>query len=156
MTEPGAGPLLEWVERVVAYLTPEIPPVAGRVLGWLMVCDPPEQSAGEIADAIGASRASLTTSLRLLIDAGFVSRIRKPGVRTVFYRVDDSAWARVVQRQIDALASFRDITTDGMALVGPDAGRASRLRAAHDVFTWMAEVFAQAPRPPHPDSEEQS
>jgi hypothetical protein len=30
-----------------------------------LICDPPEQSVGRIAEAIGASRASLTTSLRL-------------------------------------------------------------------------------------------
>jgi hypothetical protein len=23
-----------------------VPPIAGRVLRWLMICDPPEQSAG--------------------------------------------------------------------------------------------------------------
>jgi len=27
--------------------------MTGRILGWLLICDPPEQSAGEIAEAIG-------------------------------------------------------------------------------------------------------
>ena len=54
------GRLIEWVEQVAMFCADEygVPPIAGRILGWLMICDPPEQSAGEIAEAIGASRAS--------------------------------------------------------------------------------------------------
>ncbi|WP_454856348.1 GbsR/MarR family transcriptional regulator [Promicromonospora soli] len=67
-------PVLEWVERVSMYLARDgVPPIAGRVLGWLMVCDPPEQSAAQISDATGASRASLTSNLRLLTAMGFLS-----------------------------------------------------------------------------------
>ena len=48
--------LSEWVERVAMFCADEygVPPIAGRVLGWLMICDPPEQSAAQIAEAIGA------------------------------------------------------------------------------------------------------
>jgi DNA-binding transcriptional regulator GbsR (MarR family) len=56
-----------------------LPPIAGRILGWLMICETPEQSAGEIAAAIGASRASLTTNMRFLTASGFVRRLTRPG-----------------------------------------------------------------------------
>jgi hypothetical protein len=54
-----------WVERVATFCVEEwgLPPITGRVLGWLMICDPPEQSAGGIADAIQTSRASLTSNI---------------------------------------------------------------------------------------------
>lgn len=55
---PPRTPVLEWVERVSMYFARDgVPTIAGRMLGWLMVCDPSEQSA-QISDAIGASRAS--------------------------------------------------------------------------------------------------
>ena len=68
--------LLSWVERVAMFYAEQygLPPITGRILGWLMICDPPEQSAGEIAEAIGASRASLTTSMRLLTATELVHR----------------------------------------------------------------------------------
>ncbi|GIH67164.1 hypothetical protein [Microbispora siamensis] len=49
------------MERAAVFCIGEyaVPPIAGRVLAWLMICDPPEQSAGQIAEAIGASRASV-------------------------------------------------------------------------------------------------
>jgi len=136
-----------WVERVAAAFAQHfgLPPITGRILGWLLICDPPEQSAGEIADAIGASRASLTTSMRLLTVGNLVRRRHRPGERTTFFRIDDDAWEKVIRQRIAAMASLREITEDAMVLVGPDSERASRVRAAHDFFGWLAEVFA-APR----------
>lgn len=43
------------------------------------------------------------------------------------------------------MTSSLKITKDGMELVGPTTARAARIRDAHDVFTWMAKVFADAP-----------
>jgi DNA-binding transcriptional regulator GbsR (MarR family) len=143
--------LLDWVERVSTYLARDgVPPIAGRVLGWLMVCDAPEQSAGQISAAIGASRASLTSNLRLLSSMGFLTWRSRPGARTVYYRMAEQAWSVVVQRQIAGITSFLDITRDGLSLVGPDEDRAARIGQAHATFEWMAKVFNDAP-PLHPD-----
>lgn len=141
--------LLEWVERVAMYLARDgVPPIAGRVLGWLMVCDPPEQSAGQISDAIGASRASLTSNLRLLTSMGFLDWRTRPGERTVYYRMAEDAWTVVVRRQVAGIAAFLDITRDGLALAGQEEDRAGRMRQAHATFEWMAKVFDDAPPPP--------
>jgi DNA-binding transcriptional regulator GbsR (MarR family) len=148
--------LLEWVERVAMYLARDgVPPIAGRVLGWLMVCDPPEQSAGEISAAIGASRASLTSNLRLLSSMGFLTWRTQPGGRTVYYRMAEEAWTVVVRQQIAGITSFLDITRDGLDLVGSDDDRATRIRQAHTTFEWMATVFDNAP-PLHPNEKETS
>jgi hypothetical protein len=146
-------PVLEWVERVSMYLARDgVPPIAGRVLGWLMVCDPPEQSAGQISDAIGASRASLTSNLRLLTTMGFLTSRTRPGNRTTYYRMADDAWTIVVRRQIEGMASFLDLSRDGIALAGPEND--DRVRQAHRTFEWMAAAFAAAP--PLDDHEQQN
>lgn len=133
-----ADETLEWVERVAMFCAEEygVPPIAGRILGWLMICDPPEQSAGELADAIGASKASLATNMRVLTDARFVRRRTRPGERTNYYRVDDDAWETVLRRRVASLTEFRDIFADGIALAG---SRTDRLRSAHDAYDWMAK-----------------
>ncbi|MFF9563537.1 hypothetical protein ACF1AJ_09350 [Leifsonia sp. NPDC014704] len=141
--------VLEWVERMAMFCAAEygVPPIAGRILGWLMICDPPEQSAGQIAAAIGASKASLATNMRVLMDAQFVRRRTRPRERTSYYRVDDDAWEMVIRRRVASLTEFRDIAADGMTLAGADGGRAERLRVAHDVYDWMVDRFTDAPRP---------
>src|SRR5450631_272209 len=100
-----------WVERVAAAFAQHfgLPPITGRILGWLLVCQPPEQSAGEIAAAIGASRASLTSSMRLLTAGDLVRRSTRPGERTTYFCIDDDAWEKLIRRRIAALASLRDI-----------------------------------------------
>jgi hypothetical protein len=141
--------LLGWAERVATFFAEHygLPPITGRILGWLLICDPPEQSAGEIAAAIGASRASLTTNMRIMIGSGLVRRLTRPGGRTSYYRIDDGMWDAVIRRRIASMMSFSQITLDGLNLVGPESSRATRLRAAHDFFAWMAALLADASGP---------
>jgi DNA-binding transcriptional regulator GbsR (MarR family) len=147
------GRLIDWVEQMAMFCADEygVPQIAGRILGWLMICDPPEQSASEIAEAIGASRASLTTNMRVLTDAKFVSRRTHPGGRTNYYRVDDNAWEVVVRRRVASLTAFRDIAAEGMKLAGLGTPRAERIQAAHDIYEWMADAFAES-APSRPDN----
>lgn len=150
---PERDQVLAWVERVTAFFAAEygLPPITGRILGWLMICDPAEQSAGEIAEAIGASRASLTTNMRLLTSTELVSRRTRPGERTAYYRIEDDTWEKILRRRIATLAAFCKITQDGIDLVGgEDDARSGRIRAAHEVYEWMAALFANSPGPPPP------
>ena len=144
---PDAEKVIRWVERVAVFWSEQsgLPPITGRIVGWLMICDSPEQSAGEIAAAIGASRASLTTSMRLLIAIGLVHSVTRPGQRTVYYRMDGDAWEKVLRRRIASMASFRAITRDGLALLGENKPRAARILAADQVYAWAEDVFANAP-----------
>src|SRR6266508_2806270 len=145
MAKPSSGvdreQVLDWIERVSMFCTAVygVPPIAGRILGWLMICDPAEQSAGQIAEAIGASRASLVTNVR---------RLTRPRERTSYYRVDDDAWEGVVRQRLEMLVSFREIAADGIDLAGRGSARAERLRVAHELFDWMAKLFADTPRAP--------
>lgn len=147
---PHMAAVLKWVERVAEFWSEQsgLPPITGRVVGWLMISEPAEQCAEEIAAAIGASRASLTTSMRLLIASGLVRSLRRPGGRTAFYQMDDDAWETVLRRRIAAMASFREITRQGLAMLGVDAPRAARIRSADEVYEWAEKVFAAAPPAP--------
>src|SRR5215468_6144456 len=143
------GDLLRWVERVATFFAEHygLPPITGRILGWLMICDPPEQSPAQIAAAIGASRASLTTNMRLLTASGLVHRLTRSGGRTTYFRIDDDMWQSVIRRRIASMVSFGEITADAIRLLGPDNPRAARVRAAHVFFQWMAELLAASPGP---------
>jgi hypothetical protein len=139
--------LLRWVERVAVFWTEQsgLPPITGRIVGWLMISDPAEQSAEDISIGISASRASLTSSMRLLSAIGLVSSFRRPGQRIVYYRMDDNAWERTLRRRIASMASFREVTRDGLALLGADKTRAARIKAADEVYAWAEKIFETAP-----------
>jgi len=58
----------------------------GRVLAWLLLADPPEQSLTEIADGLGVSKAAVSTAVRSRLQARAVERVSEPGRRGDYYR----------------------------------------------------------------------
>jgi hypothetical protein len=57
------------------------PPMVGRLLGYLAVCDPPDQTISELADALLASRSAIAGALRNLEATKVVQRSRAAGER---------------------------------------------------------------------------
>lgn len=57
------------------------PPMAGRLLGYLFVCDPPQQTIDELGEALLASRSAITGAVKLLESSGIVRRTRAAGER---------------------------------------------------------------------------
>ena len=59
---PAAGPTpaeLAFVEEFGRLLEEEgAPRIAGRILGWLLICEPPYQSFNDLVGVLGASKGS--------------------------------------------------------------------------------------------------
>ncbi|MGP4096139.1 GbsR/MarR family transcriptional regulator [Nonomuraea sp. KM90] len=140
---PEREQVLEWVERVATFVSAEwgLAPITGRVLGWLMACDPPEQTAGDIAGAIGASRASLTTNLHLLTSIKLIRRFRKPGERNVYYQIEDDAWSKVIRQQLAAFTAFDELAAEGLRLGWTDEAQTARIRSARTSMAALAEAL---------------
>jgi DNA-binding MarR family transcriptional regulator len=66
------------------------PPMVGRLIGYLAVCDPPEQSIGELADALLASRSAIAGAIKVLETIHAVRRSRSAGERMDRVRLDMS------------------------------------------------------------------
>jgi DNA-binding transcriptional regulator GbsR (MarR family) len=58
----------------------------GRVMAWLLLAEPPEQSLTEIAQGLGVSKAAVSTSARSLLQSRAVERVSEPGQRGDYYR----------------------------------------------------------------------
>ena len=56
-------------------------PMVGRLLGYLMVCWPAEQSIGELAEALLASRSAIAGAASALENLGLIRRSRAAGER---------------------------------------------------------------------------
>jgi DNA-binding transcriptional regulator GbsR (MarR family) len=67
------------------------PPMVGRVLGYLLVCDPPDQTIAELTDALLASRSAITGALEVLERVDAIRRSRAAGERMDRVRVDFSS-----------------------------------------------------------------
>lgn len=58
-----------------------LPAMTGRVLGWLLICEPPSQTAAELGEALRASRTAIGTAVAALERTNLAQRTRAAGER---------------------------------------------------------------------------
>ncbi len=108
----------DFVDRLGAVLEHAgLPPMAGRILGRLLICEPSEQSSSDLAEYLLASRGAISTSTRLLMEAGLVERVRRPGSRATWFRVREGAWGEMLHAEVKRARLLRTIAEDGLALL---------------------------------------
>ena len=90
---------------------------AGRILGWLMICEPSHQSAPELVDALEISTGSVSTQIRFLEELQFVERITFPGDRITYYRLKPDVWVHVMWTETDHLERMMAISEAGAGVV---------------------------------------
>ncbi|MGS0686126.1 GbsR/MarR family transcriptional regulator [Nakamurella sp. GG22] len=115
------------------------PPMAGRLLGYLLVCDPPQQTIDELGDALLASRSAITGAVKLLEGYGVARRTRIAGERVD--RVSVNAASRQPQNfdaaiHLEHAAVFRE----GLALL---ADAPPERRAPLEEMVALAEFLSE-------------
>jgi hypothetical protein len=112
------------------------PAMTGRVLGWLLVCDPVEQTAAEIAEALGASSGSISGATGMLVRYKLVDRLRVRGERADRFRMRVDAWDEQI-RDVTDLQRARDVLAQGLdALAGSPPSRLGRLQELDAFYAW--------------------
>lgn len=122
-----------------------VPRMAGRLLGQLLICDPPHQSAKQLAGALCASAGSISGTTRMLIQGGLIERVSFPGDRRSYFRVKEGAWGEVMRTRVLVTAAFRELAERGLALVGDSRpGARLRLEEVLDFYRFLEEVIPEA------------
>ncbi len=116
--------------------------MSGRVLGALLVADPAERSADELAETLQASRGSISTSTRYLIQLGFVERVSKPGERRDYFRNKPGAWVEMTRRGLEEARLYRELAERGLGLLESDDPEVRRgLEEMRDFYTFVEREF---------------
>lgn len=122
------------------YSTLGMPPAYGKLLGWLMICDPPDQTSTELAEALQLSKGSVSTGMRMLEGAKLARRVARPGQRGHAYEVLPDALITATMNGRTVWAALGVLMARGVDLIGDaDAPEARRVRIARDFFTFIAE-----------------
>jgi hypothetical protein len=121
-----------------------MPRMNARLLGYLLICDPPTQSIADLERALDVSRASISIATRLLQASGLIRRVAAPGTRGYRFEMDPAFFAG----QVDAANPFgilRDVMAHGVEIAGgEDDPRSARLRAARDFYAFVARAIPEA------------
>jgi DNA-binding MarR family transcriptional regulator len=92
------------------------PPMVGRVIGYLAVCDPPAQTIGDLADALLASRSGITNAVKTLEAIHVVRRIRTAGERVDRVQLDLSS-PQALGMDVSEYEELRDVMREGLDVV---------------------------------------
>jgi len=133
-----------FVEDVgIAFEQTGLPRTAGRIFGWLLISDPPHQSTSELAEVLMASRGSISSMTRLLIQMGTIERISLTGVRHGYFQLRPDAWQHIIKHGLgDEIKMFRQLAEHGLELLA-DRNPVTRkgLEEMRDVYSFLEQKF---------------
>ncbi len=140
MTDPQTAEH-DFVDEVAVFFAQEgMPLIAGRVIGWLLISDPAEQSAADLAQVLDVSRSSISSSVRLLTPSGLVESVRKRGDRQEYLRISPDGWSRMLASRYAKTAAFRQVVERGLGVLGDSASsRSERLEHVAELYRFLEE-----------------
>jgi DNA-binding transcriptional regulator GbsR (MarR family) len=134
----GEGQFVEEMGQFLAGLG--MTPMAGRMWGWLLICEPTEQTAADIAEALQASRGAISGTARILANASLIRRGTKPGDRREYFSAPPEALESMIGSAASIYRQMRMIAERGLAATTdrPASARA-RLEEFRDVMLFVEE-----------------
>jgi DNA-binding transcriptional regulator GbsR (MarR family) len=134
---------LHFIEDIGLYFEQMgLPRMAGRILGALLISDPPSQSITDLVDRLHASKSSISIMARLLMERGLIERVASPIPRRDYYRFKPGGWGIYMRQWLGLMSGLHQITERGLALMAgkPDPLK-QRLQEAHDLFSNIEQEF---------------
>jgi DNA-binding IclR family transcriptional regulator len=92
------------------------PPMVGRLLGYLSVCDPREQTLGELSATLLASRSAIAGAVKSLEDLGVIRRSRAAGQRADRVHIDVSS-SRAMGFDVAEYEELGDLAREGLLAI---------------------------------------
>lgn len=124
----------DFIEKIGLITQAEgLPRIAGRVFGML-VFDGEIVSFGDLATRLMVSRASISTSVRILEERGLVKRIAKPGHRQDFFQLAQNPYGTMLKGIQMRTRSTRDEIAQTIDRLPPEAGAVERLTAYAEFY----------------------
>ncbi len=117
-----------------------LPRMAGRILGVLLISNPPEQSMTDLCEVLQASKSAVSTNARLLDEMGLIERVPSPVPRQVYFRFTAGGWVVFMRMRLRLMASLHQIAERGLELLkDEDPSIRARLQEAHDMFSQIEQ-----------------
>ena len=135
---------MQFIERWSRILATEgLPPVTGRLWAWLLICEPPDQTVEDIAQAIGASRGAISGAVRMLEPSGLIVRTKRSGDRQrVLAHLCRTRWSTAWRpRSARRARRCRPWTRSSRPSPTGPTRRSARLREAQRLYAMLLDMF---------------
>jgi DNA-binding transcriptional regulator GbsR (MarR family) len=128
----------DFIEQAAPVFGAGMPRMAGRMWAYLAICDPPEQTASDIAARLQASRGSVSGMARLLEHVGLIRRGTRAGDRREYFWIPPEAMHRQMDGALTQLRLRREVADAGLALIADRSPESqARLRDIRDLYAFF-------------------
>jgi DNA-binding transcriptional regulator GbsR (MarR family) len=120
----------------------DIPRMAGKIFGFLLLSKEAEVSTDDLVLHLQASRGSVSTMTRLLIQRDLVEKTSRRGERKDYFRIKPGMWSKILESRMAQLIEFHDLIEEGITLVG--SGNPipyHRLKEMHEFYSFFEKEF---------------
>jgi DNA-binding transcriptional regulator GbsR (MarR family) len=116
--------------------------MAGRILGWLLLCSPPHQSSQNLGDVLQASKGAISINVRQLVQLGFIDQISLPGNRRTHYVIQEGVWNRILHAQAKEISELLSLSEEGLEILSDQPeSQQTRLTEMHKLFSFFEKEF---------------
>ncbi|MCX7558394.1 MarR family transcriptional regulator [Sulfitobacter sp. F26204] len=134
----------EFIEKTGLISQAEgLPRIAGRVFGML-IFDGDMVSFSDLATGLQVSRASISTSIRILEERGLVKRMTKPGERQDYFQLAPNPYATMLTGIQKRTLATRSEIADTISKLPANASAADRLAAYADFYASLDSAIKLA------------
>ncbi len=130
---------LQYIEKVgLSFEQLTLPRMAGRIFGWLLISEQPLVSMGELVDVLQASKSSISSMTRLLIQTDLIELVSLPGERRDYYRIHPEVWTNSLHDRVNQAHSFRQLADQGLRLLSEaEPERRERLEEMRSMYAFL-------------------
>ncbi len=118
------------------------PHTIARVFAALTLAENEGLSTGELTDALGVSKASISNATQFLVGTELAERYRVRGSRETHYRILKGVWGPILAKKFAAVGYIRRTVEEALDLEPSERAR-ERLEEMHEVYSFFEKEFEE-------------
>ncbi len=114
----------------------------GRILGWLLICQPAHQSSQQLMDKLQTTSGTISTNTRMLIMMGLLEKVHVAGERASYFQIAEDAWHKTLTEHMKHMSAVRALVAGSIHRL-EGTHDTSRLVGMHDLYSRFEEHFEE-------------
>lgn len=129
---------LNYIERMGIFFEREgLPRMAGRVFALLLTDESEVLSTSEIIRMLHASRGSVSTMTRFLLERGMIEKTGQPGQRQDFFRIKPDALNTMFSERMRIVQEFKAVIGEARGFTVPGSARHAMVLHLEAFYDWF-------------------
>ncbi|HSX00365.1 MAG TPA: MarR family transcriptional regulator [Patescibacteria group bacterium] len=128
-----------FIEKMSVFFGVEsrLPRSVARIIAFLLVSEPPQQTAEQLAEKLKLSTGAVSGAVSVLQQVGLVKRVTFAGDRRYYYESDPAGWKQALLQRLKSVNHGIALAEEGMKI----SKNNPRLQAMHDIYAIFETEF---------------